>query len=77
MPWGFHGKDLEGTTLVVQWLGLGDSIAEDMNSFPGRGTNIPHALWCSQKKKKDLQNKLQSLNFIPKLILDFAFCQHH
>ena len=33
-----------GTSLVVQWLTLGDCNAGDMSSIPGLGTKIPHTL---------------------------------
>ena len=32
-----------GTSLVVQWLGLGGLKAEGPGSIPGRGTKIPQA----------------------------------
>ena len=35
-----------------QWLRLCTFNTEDMDSISGRGTNIPHAVWSSQKKKK-------------------------
>ena len=41
-----------GTSLVVQWLRTHTSTAGGMSAIPGWGTKIPHALWCSQKKKK-------------------------
>ena len=34
------------------WLGLCVSITEDMSLISGWGTKIPHAVQCSQKKKK-------------------------
>ena len=41
-----------GTSLAVQWLRLCTYNAGGAGSIPGRGTRIPHATWCSQKKKK-------------------------
>ena len=41
-----------GNSLVGQWLGLGALTAEGPGSIPGRGTKIPQATRCSQKKKK-------------------------
>ena len=41
----------QGTSLAVQWLRLCASTAGGMGSIPGQGTKIPHAVWCSQKKK--------------------------
>ena len=35
-----------------QWLGLRTFTAEGPGSIPGRGTKIPQATQCSQKKKK-------------------------
>ena len=40
-----------GTLLVVQWLGLRASTARGMDSIPGWGTKIPHAMQCGQKNK--------------------------
>lgn len=36
----------------VQWLRLRTSTAGAVGSIPGRGTKVPHATWCSQKKKE-------------------------
>ena len=49
-----HGMKLEGrgTSLVVQWLGLGTSTAGGTGSIPGWRTNILHDKQCSQKKRK-------------------------
>ena len=41
-----------GTSLVVQWLGLGAFTAVGPGLIPGRGTKVPQAAWLSQKKKK-------------------------
>lgn len=41
-----------GTSLAVQ-LGLHASTAESLRSIPGWDTEIPQALRCSQKKKKN------------------------
>ena len=52
-------KVQRGTCLVVQWLGLHALTAECLNSIPGRGTKIPQAARCGQKKKeekKDAEN---------------------
>ena len=38
-----------GTSLVVQWLRIGSSIAEGMSSILGEGTKIPHAAQHGQK----------------------------
>ena len=48
-------KDLAwGTSLEVQWLGLGGSTAEGTGLILDLGTKIPQAVYHSQKKKKDL-----------------------
>ena len=39
-----------GTSLAVQWLRLHAPSAGSTGSVPGRGTKIPHAAWCGQKK---------------------------
>ena len=72
MPWSFHGKDLEGTSLVVQWLGHGASMAGDMNSLPGHGTKMP----CGAAKKKKTY-KINYKALILFLSWYFAFWQHH
>ena len=41
-----------GNSLAVQGLGLGAFTAGGQGSNPGRGTKIPKAAWCGQKKKK-------------------------
>ena len=40
-----------GTSLAVQWLGLCTFTAEDQGSIPGQGTEIPQAVWHSQRTK--------------------------
>ena len=42
-----NNRKNKGTSLVVQWLRLSAYTAEAMSLIPGRGTNIPHAMWCS------------------------------
>ena len=37
--------------MAVQWLGFGTSTAGGPGSISGRGTEIPQAMLCSQKKK--------------------------
>ena len=37
-----------------QWLRLGASTAGGTGSIPGRGTKIPQAARCGQRKKKTL-----------------------
>ena len=44
----------QGTSLGFQLLGLRTSTAWGTGSIPGRRTRIPHAAWCSQKKKKKI-----------------------
>ena len=41
------------TSLEVQWLRLHASVSGSTISIPGWGTKIPHASWCSKKKKKN------------------------
>ena len=40
--------DVDGTSLVIQWLRLYASTAGGMGLIPGWGTKIPHAMQCSQ-----------------------------
>ena len=37
---------------LVQWLELSTFIVKGPGSISARGTKIPQAMWCSQKKKK-------------------------
>ena len=39
--------------VLVQWLGLWASTAEDTGWIPGWGTKILHAARCGKKKKKN------------------------
>ena len=43
-------KWMEGTSLAVQWLGLGASKAGDLGLAPGQGTKIPQ--WYGLAKNK-------------------------
>ena len=51
---------LEGTSLVVQWLGLHGPNAGGTGLTPGRGTGVPHASACSLKKRKDTQGRREA-----------------
>ena len=42
-------KMIQGISLVVQWVRLCVSTAEDMGSIPGQGTKILQATLCGQK----------------------------
>ena len=35
-----------------------------LDSIPGLGTKIPHARWCSQRKRFDFSKRAQKRNFI-------------
>lgn len=48
-----------GNSLVVQSLGLGTFMAEDLSSIPYSGTKIPQALWHDQKLNKIISNDTQ------------------
>ena len=59
-PWGH--KELAMTerlllSMAVQWLRLLASSARVWRSIPGWGTNSPHAVWHSQKKRKSGKGK--------------------
>ena len=43
---------MTGTSLVIQWLRLKPSAVGGVGLTPDEGTEILHALWCGQKKKK-------------------------
>ena len=45
-------KKQDGTSLAVQWLGLGASTAGGPGSIPGQGTKIPQAARRGQKNKQ-------------------------
>ena len=42
----------EGNSLVAQWLRLHVSTAGGLDSIPGQGTKIPHALQVWPKKRE-------------------------
>ena len=50
---------------VVQWLPLCASTAGVTGLTPGLGTQIPHTMWCGQKKlnKNTLEIKSHHMNF--------------
>ena len=43
-----------GTSLSARWLRLSASNAGGLGLIPSQGTKIPHAPWCSRKKKKGI-----------------------
>ena len=45
-------KKKDGTSLVIQWLGLCASTAGGMGSIPSQGIGIPHASKWGQKKTR-------------------------
>ena len=51
---GLVKKFIGRTSLVVQRLGLRASKAGGSGSITVQVTKIPHAVWCSQKKKSSL-----------------------
>ena len=55
-------QQFAGNFLVVQWLGLGTFIAGTQVQFPGRGTKIPQAKQCGQKKKKKFLHAITVLS---------------
>ena len=42
-----------GDSLAVQELRLQTSFVGSVDSALGQGTKIPHAMWCSKKKKSN------------------------
>ena len=57
-------RNLKGTSLAVQWLRLRTSTTGGTGLIPGQGTKIPHAAWCSQKKRK-LKERVMSKLQLP------------
>ena len=53
---------LLGNSLVVQWLGFHALSAKGPGSIPGRGSKIPQAMRCGQKKEK--KKGVVSLSFM-------------
>ena len=49
-------KNILGTSLVVQWLGLRASTAGGTGLIPGQGTKILHAAWPKKKILKMVFN---------------------
>ena len=45
-------RNILGSSLGFQWLGLCVSTAGGMGSIPGWGMKIPQTMWHGQKKKK-------------------------
>ena len=62
-------NEIPGNSLAVQWLGLSASSAGGTASIPGWETNILHAAWCGQKKKKGIK-----MQFLPRS--QQGFCRH-
>ena len=63
-------KTIVETFLVVQWLRLHASNAQDMSSIPGWGSKISQAVWCHQKMKNSVEDNIQYgiyLHLQPKL----------
>ena len=58
-----------GTSLVVQWLGLGTSTAGGVGSITGRGTKIPNASAKKKKKKKVQKIKIKKKENDPMAIV--------
>ena len=56
---------------MVQWLGLGAFTVVGPGSVPGRGTKIPEATQCGQKKKKERKEKKILYKFTVRI--DFLF----
>ena len=71
---GGHGglvrSCLEGTSLAVQWLRLHASTAGGMGSIPGRGTKIPHAARCGQKRscREEEREGMQKMVYGPRML---------
>ena len=65
---------LMGTSLAVQWLRLCASTAGATGLILGRGTKIPHATRCGQKKKrKRNMNDFCVLILFPVILLNILF----
>ena len=54
----YKNEKIVGTSLAVQWLRLRASNAGGAGSIPGWGTEILHAVRCSQKKKRKEKEKI-------------------
>ena len=50
-------KSVGGTSLAVQWLGLGSFTPVGLDLIPGQGTKILQAAWCSQKEMNKREMK--------------------
>ena len=49
-------SDVDGTSLVIQWVRLYASTAGGMGLIPGWGTKIPHAVALPKGKNKQAKN---------------------
>ena len=45
------------TSLEIQWLGFWTSAAGGVDSIPGQGTKIPHAMRHGKKNRKEKEEK--------------------
>ena len=48
--------------MAVVWLGLRALTAKGLGSIPGRGNEIPQAMWCGQNKKISVRKFLHINN---------------
>ena len=60
-----YGKNLTGTSLVVQWLGFATFTAEGTGSIPGLGINYPkpYSVAKQKNKKKFLRMEVRDVCF--------------
>ena len=63
MEVGIRKVAAPGTSLAVQWLTLGTSIAGGVGSIPGWGTKIPQAVRCGQKIGKKKKKRLRLVSY--------------
>ena len=64
-------NEIQGTSLVFQWLRLHASKQGDMGSIPGQGTKIPHAARCSQINKLIIKFKIIIVSVTHSVVSDF------
>lgn len=67
--WGYYQRCIKrnilGTPLAVQWLGLCNSTAGSVGLIPGRATMMPHAMqWHSFKKEGEKKKEKRERNIL-------------
>ena len=63
-------KSVGGTSLAVQWLGLGSFTPVGLDLIPGQGTKIPYATWHGPNNLKNKKIKIKKPIKLDTLMVD-------